>query len=249
MTHDRLHTLPSGGTLDVLRARSAGILDAEQLDHCRRHDVPVGYDPIQIGWVALGADDDLTETSRRGSSGPRHAAMPPDFASRFAFRPWEPSDLDTYERILGNRTLWTYMTDPYPEPFTREVAAQLLEISRTGEHHEVRALEHQGEVVGQVRLTFDDRAPERRIAEVSYWLDERHWRKGLMSKALTAYTIESFRGHAFSEIHAWIHRDNLGSAKAAERAGYRRDTGPDGASHPAGHAGFVRWIAHRADYV
>ncbi len=142
--------------------------------------------------------------------------------SRFALRPWEPADADVFLRILGNRNLWRYLPDPYPEPFTLDVARELIEISNAAAHHEVRAVTLDGEVIGQVRLSFEP-YPGLKVAEVAYWLAESHWGKGLMSSLLHEYTDQALRAHGLDQIHAWIHPENVGSQKAAVRAGYRRD--------------------------
>lgn len=57
---DRL-TLRSGRVLDIYRSRWDGVLDREELDFCRQHGIPVGYDCAQIGWVTETCTDDAPE--------------------------------------------------------------------------------------------------------------------------------------------------------------------------------------------
>jgi RimJ/RimL family protein N-acetyltransferase len=52
-------TLPSGRVFDLLRARSDGPLNPEELEYCARWNIPIGYDPAQLGWVTLLGEDDL----------------------------------------------------------------------------------------------------------------------------------------------------------------------------------------------
>jgi ribosomal-protein-alanine N-acetyltransferase len=55
----RCVTLPSGRVFDVARARSDGVLNPEELEYCARCNIPIGYDPAQLGWVTLLGEDDL----------------------------------------------------------------------------------------------------------------------------------------------------------------------------------------------
>ena len=241
-----------------------GRLAAEARQRCAKDGIPLG-DPRAFALVdqilerETAAPVNLAALERtRAALQEQLAARPaqklaaaPDFAAHFSIRGWEPGDLDVYERILANRNLWTYMTEPYPDRFDRQLAEQLLEISRAGGHHEVRAALHEGKVVGQVRLVFDGSYPGLKVAEVSYWLAEEAWGKGLMSKILTAYTAQSFKAHGLDQIHAWIRPENVGSIRAATRAGYRRDEWKHEAALAAAvrRTGFLRYIAHRATYV
>lgn len=50
--------LPSGRTLDLHRPRWHGVLDAEELAHCRAHGIELAYDCAQIGWVPASCVDD-----------------------------------------------------------------------------------------------------------------------------------------------------------------------------------------------
>jgi RimJ/RimL family protein N-acetyltransferase len=322
MDHERYQLLPSGRTLDLARSRGDGVLDAEELGHCREHGIPVGYDPVQLGWVSLACEDDildargpasiaaagdtaapsfearlerlaseltsaveslpkdgaerkcwslvddLAERDRSGASvaeldharaalqqvvvglglAGAHAAIDASVAeSRFGLRPWQPSDVDAFMGILTNRKVWRFLPDPYPEPFTRDVAEQLIEISNAASHHEVRAVSLDGVVIGQVRLSFESH-PTLKVAEIAYWLGEEHWGKGLMSELLRDYTQTSFRDHGLDQIYAWIHPENVGSRKAAERAGYARDPWRHEAAlaTKVRRAGFERFTARRA---
>jgi RimJ/RimL family protein N-acetyltransferase len=55
----RCVTLPSGRVFDLARARSDGVLNPEEHEYCARWNIPIGYDPAQLGWVTLLGEDDL----------------------------------------------------------------------------------------------------------------------------------------------------------------------------------------------
>lgn len=54
-----IHILPSGNILDLKRPRSWGRLNSEELEYCKSHNIPIGYDTAQTGWVTMQCDDDL----------------------------------------------------------------------------------------------------------------------------------------------------------------------------------------------
>lgn len=62
-------TLPSGRTLDLGRSRWDGVLDREEYEYCRQHDIPLGYDCTQIGWVIESCADE-------SSAAPMSHALP-----------------------------------------------------------------------------------------------------------------------------------------------------------------------------
>jgi ribosomal-protein-alanine N-acetyltransferase len=63
----RFVALPSGRVFDLLRPRSDGVLDAEEREYCARANIPIGWDPAQLGWVTLLGEDDLAELRAPGS--------------------------------------------------------------------------------------------------------------------------------------------------------------------------------------
>lgn len=144
---------------------------------------------------------------------------------KYRFRPWNTEDVDRYVELLNNPGIWKYLPEPYPDPLTGADALQLIEISNTLPVHEVRAVLHEGAVIGQIRLQFEGSAvspgPEVQDAEISYWLGEAYWGHGLMTEILYAFTQLSFQRHALLSLSAWVHADNVGSIKVLEKAGYR----------------------------
>lgn len=332
--------LPSGREFDLLRPRSHGILDAEERAHCERANIPIGYDPAQLGWITLLGEDDIAErrpppslpaTAGRdpalnlrlrvaqlrerfailarpiveqvkagltspadaearlrtgadrvldeirglddivtvekcytairyemertiGGFGDRAATDQRDSAAahRFTFRLWQLTDAEIYKRHLDNPKLWEFVPEEYPSPFTEDTARMLIEASRVSSHHEVMAVELDGEPVGQVRLLFDDSYPGLNAAEVSYWIAEDYWGQSLGAKILRIFTNRSFnrgvRERPLDLIYAWIRTEHGASIKTAERAGYEPDPFPRLSSFASEmrRAGCRRWIRFRS---
>lgn len=207
--------LPSGRVLDLRRSRSEGPLDEEELGLCRAWGVPLVYDPAQVGWLPASCADDLN----------LHARLARRKEPRLRFRPWREEDLGAYLGLLDDPLVWAHLPEPYPDPLTPEVARDLIAISNEGTHHEVLAVEADGELVGQVRLAFGP-ADE---GEVSYWLGQAHWGRGIGSALVALFTARSLRRHpGLRAIVARVHEGNGASARALEKAGYLHvGQGPD----------------------
>ena len=165
------------------------------------------------------------------------------------YRQWRLDDAPAYQRILGNPKIWEHLPEDAPEQMSLDVAESMIELSNQGDHHTVQAVVRNDEIIGQVRLLHNRGYPDLRGAEVAYLLGEDHWGQGLMSNILADYTRHVFETQQLDFIKAWIHPDNLGSIKAATRAGYYRDNFPyEGyLSVLRARAGFQRYLSFNTE--
>lgn len=145
---------------------------------------------------------------------------------KYTFRPWAEADLERYLELLDNPRIWQYLPGSYPNPLTRADARELIEVSNTlPTTHEVNAVLCDGEIVGQVRLQFEGSpaspGPGEKDAEISYWLGEDYWGRGLMSEIIRLYTLHSFEKHQLASLSAWVDKPNHASIRVLEKSGYR----------------------------
>jgi RimJ/RimL family protein N-acetyltransferase len=213
------------------------VLDEATLAQCRRSGVALAYDPVQQGWVIATAEDDIDPLSPTGFSHGYGAAGDgrptlPATASRLQFRRWRESDVPVFMALLDSPRVWMHLPETPPERLTPGYAWDLISLSNGATHHDVLAIEHDGTIVGQIRLAIEPGSTDWREAEISYWLGEAHWGRGIASEAVAAMTERSFRERpGLFAITARVHEDNLASARVLQKAGYRED-GPD-AKDPA----------------
>ncbi len=143
-------------------------------------------------------------------------------ACRCELRPWRSDDTAAYSALLDNERVWAMLPEPYPGPITRSMAADLIALSNGApERHMVRAAIWRREPVGQVRLEFD-RSPARQdSAEVSYWLGERFWGRGLATDLVALMTAEGFAAHpGVRRVFARVVHGHDASVGVLEKAGY-----------------------------
>lgn len=83
-------------------------------------------------------------------------------------------------------------------------------------------IEDDGERCGNVAADFEDG-----IGHVSYLVAAHIRGRGPATRALTEFVAWIFTNHDVTELRLWAHRDNTGSLKVAERAGFIRDPARD----------------------
>mgnify|MGYP005847309547 CR=1 FL=1 len=206
------------GRTDAHRPRSRGPLDAAGLAAARAAGVALAYDPAQTGWVPAHGPDDLFAPPPAAAAAARGAVT---------LRPWTQADAPVFSAILGNPNVWTWLPDPYPGPLSPAMARDLIAVSNGASHHRVLAVEAGGTVMGQVRLLF---AADGTQAEISYWLGEGYWGRGIASEAVGAMTARAWADHpSLQAITARVHARNPASARVLAKAGYQRDPAADAA--------------------
>lgn len=143
---------------------------------------------------------------------------------RFRLRPWREEDADRFVELLDDPAIWEHLPEDYPDPLTPALAADLIRLSNERSHHEVRAIERDGTVVGQVRLSFEARLLQRgrsAEAEISYWLGTAYWGQGIISAVIPLYTETCFLTRPLRSIFARVAEANAASARVLEKSRYR----------------------------
>jgi RimJ/RimL family protein N-acetyltransferase len=140
---------------------------------------------------------------------------------RFNLRPWKESDLDRYVELLDDARVWAHLPEDYPNPLTPDLARDLIRISNDADHHRVRAIEMDGNVVGQVRITRVKRSWSPILhGEISYWLGVPYWGQGIISSVIPMYIDECFRTSTAPSFFARVAQLNVASSRALEKSGF-----------------------------
>lgn len=199
-----LHYKSATSSADAIHGwlRSDGVLTQRQIEWCRVQGVALAFDPLQLGWVPLDCEDDvsLAQPSRQG----------------LEFREWMRRDAPALAAMLSAESLWRYLPENYPGPIDEESAAQLIELGRA-DHHDVSAVIKNNVAIGQVRLLFN----EPGSAEVSYWLGEEHWGKGYASEMVRAFCEQSLQDRPdLKRLFAKVHKKNTASQRVLKKASF-----------------------------
>lgn len=177
-------------------------------------------------WLPVGASETLLGKDTRSA-----APVPPcaDVLARFRFRNWERRDLPRFCAMLDDPDLWRYMHEDYPGEITPDLGETLIDLSRQASHHKVRAVEYDGQLVGQARMQWHTQTTPPQSGKISYWLAREHWGRGMATPMVAIFIwrcISMFP--ALARITARIHRDNTASQKVVQRLGFRVTETGDG---------------------
>jgi RimJ/RimL family protein N-acetyltransferase len=147
-----------------------------------------------------------------------------DAANRCALRPWRSGDARLLAELLDDERVWTTLPEPYPGPISRAVAADMITIANAvPKHHRVCAVHWRGQPIGQVRLEFDS-SPHRDSAEISYWLGEPFWGRGLATDAVVLMTADGFAANPrVRRIFARVLHGHDASVRVLSKAGYHTE--------------------------
>lgn len=202
---------------DGRRRRSKGPLSPEETTALRNQGEPLGFDPVLMGRVSEHVLDDID-----GDHAPPRAGWPSiDEATRrgesggYRLRRWVRADAPRFKALLDDPEVWRYMPQPHPGTITEDNAADLIDLSNDGAHHDVRAITVEGVPVGQVRL---EQVGDR-VAEVSYWIGRAFWGRGIAGRVVSDYVLQAARSGRFDRITARVHRLNPASQRVLRRAG------------------------------
>ena len=135
-------------------------------------------------------------------------------------RSWRPADSTSLARHADSRNVWLNVRDHFPQPYTEADAVGWLEQVRDSPPETQFAIEVDGEAAGGIGLVLQ-RDVERRSAEIGYWLGERHWNRGIMTRAVRAVTDYGLETFALIRIYAQVFSWNPASCRVLEKAGYQ----------------------------
>ncbi len=200
--------------------RSDGPLSQQAVSKARSAGTQLNFDPVQNGWVRTDAQDDFDPFHVR-PGWPRAKS-----GDTLLFRQWTQTDAPVFRTLLNNPNVWTYLPTGFPGEITLDAARDLISLAEDETLHIVRAICLDGLPVGQVRLEFRDQEPE-----LSYWLGEPFWRKGIGRRAVSRFVAECFSADPdLDAIIARVKRDNSGSLRILEQTGFVRHSMAVGAS-------------------
>ncbi|MDX3661610.1 GNAT family protein [Streptomyces sp. ID05-26A] len=135
-------------------------------------------------------------------------------------REWTTEDASWYAETTRDPEVQRYTTDP--PTITAEQVAAAIEALPGNPGTASFCIEDAGERCGNVAVDLADG-----VGHVSYLVAAEARGRGLASKALTEFVAWILAHRTVTELRLWTHRDNAGSRKVAERAGFVRDPARD----------------------
>ena len=137
----------------------------------------------------------------------------------WTLRAWRESDAPALTEHAGNVTVWRWMSDSFPHPYTLEMA----EVWCTRGHVEFGgdnwAIALHDEAVGGCGV-IPQQGHFRCNAEVGWWLAEEHWGRGVVTRVAALLAARAFENPQITRVFAPIHAGNARSMRVAEKNGF-----------------------------
>jgi len=140
---------------------------------------------------------------------------------RFTLRPFRRPDAESLERNINNPQVARRVSN-IPYPYTAGHARawiDLMEKERARLPHAQRidfVIDIDGEVAGSVAFINID----GHKAQVSYWLGESYWGRGIVTTAVKELVKFGFETLELVRIYAYTYHHNKASMKVLEKAGF-----------------------------
>jgi len=141
---------------------------------------------------------------------------------QFILRPWHPEDDITLVNHANNPRIASNLRDGFPSPYTLSDARDWLKMVADNRQDVILAIEVNGEAAGGIGL-HGQKDVYRYNVEIGYWLSERYWGKGIMSKAVGAMVEYAFTRTSWYRIFACIFEFNPSSMRVLEKNGFKRE--------------------------
>lgn len=138
---------------------------------------------------------------------------------KLKLRAWEKADKQELQRIANNLNVAKYLRELFPSPYTSNDAEKWISINEMVLEETQFCIEYDGKPIGNIGIYIQNDI-HKFTAEIGYWLGEEYWNKGIITdciKIVTPFFINKFQ---LKRIYATTFSENIGSAKALEKAGY-----------------------------
>jgi [ribosomal protein S5]-alanine N-acetyltransferase len=152
----------------------------------------------------------------------------------FIIRNWRAGDEESLAENADNKKIWDNLVDVFPHPYTIKDAEEWIKKGQIPERIKTDfAIEINGKAVGGIGGTFGEK-DHRNTITFGYWLGEKYWGKGIMTKAIKLFSDYVFKNFEIERLQAYVYPWNPASARVLEKCGFvyegtlRKNTIKDG---------------------
>lgn len=137
-------------------------------------------------------------------------------------RPYDQDDISSLAKAANNPKIARWMHNAFPHPYTADDASSWITIANSASPVRDFAICNPADsaVIGGVGLKARGDIYYRTM-EIGFWLREDHWRRGIATEVLTAFSDWAFkRFDSLLRLEAEVFEGNAGSARVLEKASY-----------------------------
>jgi len=137
----------------------------------------------------------------------------------YKLRAWNLDDLDSLVTYANNWEIAKNLTDKFPYPYTKESGKSFIEYASQGHPTSIFAIEINKEACGGIGIHPQDDIFAKN-AELGYWLAERFWGNGIITRAVKEMVDYGFKTYDIDRIFARPFGSNIGSQRVLEKVGF-----------------------------
>jgi RimJ/RimL family protein N-acetyltransferase len=134
-------------------------------------------------------------------------------------RPWNIEDAESLVENANNFDIARFMSDAFPYPYTIEHAKNFIAFATKDDPIHIFAIDIDGQAVGGIGI-HPQADIMKKNAELGYWLGEKYWGRGIISKAIREIIPWAFNTYDITRIYARPFGSNMASQKVLEKAGF-----------------------------
>lgn len=144
----------------------------------------------------------------------------PGDSADFLLRPWRPDDVESLVEHANNSNIAKFMTNAFRHPYGNDDAERFIIFATKDDPVHIFAIEVEGKAVGSIGVHLQEDIMSKN-AELGYWLGEKYWSRGIITKAVKQMVDFGFKTYDINRIFARPFGTNIGSQKVLEKAGFR----------------------------
>ena len=134
-------------------------------------------------------------------------------------RPWSRTDAAALVRHANSPKVSRFLSTRFPHPYTTADAEAWFAFLDAQDEPEGWAIEIDGEAAGGIGIRRGA-AEFAHSGELGYWLAEKHWGRGLMTRAVRAVVPVAMARAGLSRLTAYAAVDNEASIRVLRGAGF-----------------------------
>lgn len=138
----------------------------------------------------------------------------------FLLRPWKLEDVESLVEHANNSNIAKFMTNTFRHPYGKDDAERFIAFATKDDPIHIFAIEVEGKAVGGIGLHFQEDIMSKN-AELGYWLGEKYWGRGIITKAVKQMVAFGFKTYDINRIYARPFGTNTASQKVLEKAGFQ----------------------------
>jgi len=134
-------------------------------------------------------------------------------------RQWTENDLPNLVLHANNINIWNNLRNYFPHPYTDTAGKEWLEKTIGAAPVVNLAIDLDGEAIGGIGLILNSDVYIM-SAEISYWLSEAHWGKGIGTEAVRQMVEYAFYYFDIVRLYAEVFETNKASMRVLEKSGF-----------------------------